>query len=239
MLNKSDCTSQRQDLFLQLHSSQMVCQHFHATQTTGMGHAKCHLRAKWCDSWGVLSFGQCREITWWDTSHVQPASYSGTPTQELHHSQVPLVGRSRWRIPTHPTGGSLGTVNACVTHTSFLIPISPALGMNKISLCMGCQFWDICANKDQLEKALGRSGRPHNFSTDNDGFCYPNTKQEENLLVMQTMWLNRNRNPFPWLIAKWSCFFLTGLYSLSFPPVQGNLSPESQGPEQERERWAC
>lgn len=152
MLNKSDCTSQRQDLFLQLHSSQMVCQHFHATQTTGMGHAKCHLRAKWCDSWGVLSFGQCREITWWDTSHVQPASYSGTPTQELHHSQVPLVGRSRWRIPRHPTGGSLGTVNACVTHTSFLIPISPALGMNKISLCMGCQFWDICANKDQLKK---------------------------------------------------------------------------------------
>lgn len=66
----------------------MVCQHFHATQSTGMGRAKWHLRAKWCDSQGVLSFGQCRAKTWWDTSQVQPASF-GTPAQELHRSKVP------------------------------------------------------------------------------------------------------------------------------------------------------
>lgn len=67
----------------------MVCQRFHATQSTGMGYAKWHLRAKWCDSQGVLDFGQCKAITWWNTSQVQPASYLGTPAQELHLSQVP------------------------------------------------------------------------------------------------------------------------------------------------------
>lgn len=134
-------------------------------------------------------------------------------------STLPLVGRSRWRIPRYPTG----TVNACVTYTSSLIPVSPGLGMNKISPCMSHQFRDICANKDRLAKALGRSGRPHNFSIDKYEFCYPNTKQE-NLLVMSRpcdFWteievLFLGFPAFlPWLPND-LFFFLTNLYSLSW-----------------------
>lgn len=139
---------------------------------------------------------------------LRTTSPGAAPQQRI----LPVVGRSRWRIPRDPTG----TGNACVTHTSFLSYVSPALGMNKISPCTGHQFWDVCANKDRLEKALGRSGRPHNFSVDNDEFCYPNTKQEENRLVMS--------RPFDYWTEMKSfsladcqmVFFLTGLYSLSW-----------------------
>lgn len=43
-----------------------------------MWHSRC------AEFWPIT-----RAITWWDTSQVQPASYLGTPAQELHLSKVP------------------------------------------------------------------------------------------------------------------------------------------------------
>lgn len=156
-----------------------------------------------------------------------------SPGAAPQQSTLPL-GWGRWRIPRYPTGGSLSTVNACVMHTSFLTPVSRALGMNKISPCMDHQFWDICANKDRLEKVLGRSGRPHNFSIDNDEFCYLNTKQEENLLVMSRPCKFWTEIKF-FSLADCQTILFLNRFVFTFMghhhPVQGSLSPESQAPD--------
>lgn len=76
-----------------------------------------------------------------------------SPGAAPQQNTLPLVGRSRWRIPRYPTGGSsLGSVNAWVTHAPFFIPISPALGMNKISPAQAINFETYVPIKINLKK---------------------------------------------------------------------------------------
>lgn len=98
----------------------------------------------------------------------------GAAPEQMYH---PLGSGGHRRLPRH-------CLCVPVTHTSFLTPLLPVLEPHKTSPCTGHQLWDLCANKDQLEKTPGRSGRPQSFSVGNDEFHRLNTTQAENLLAV-------------------------------------------------------
>lgn len=158
----------------------MACRHLYASWSIGTSRAKCHLTVSWHDSGGMLSFGRCRAITWRDTSQVQPASYLGTLAQELYLSKgiLPLAQVAHRRLPGH---------YLCMPGHCLCMPVShihpfllhPCLYLNWIK-SVPAQAINF-ANKDWLEKTLGRLGRPQSFSVDNDEFRCLKTTQAENL----------------------------------------------------------
>lgn len=98
---------------------------FNAARSTGTGRAECHLTVSWCDSRGVLRFGQRRAIIWRGASQVQPASYLGRLVEEPHLSKgtIPLAQVG--------TDGSPETACACLSHVHpFLLP--SCLYLNRI-----------------------------------------------------------------------------------------------------------